>query len=86
MSKGPSPSSRPLERIPMSEIVCRVVELPSRVNAVTVVDANGDFNVYVNSLLSLEEQQKAFRHECRHIKKHHFYSPKPVEDCEDEAK
>ncbi len=69
----------------MDSIVCRVISLPSRVNAITVVDENGDFNVYVNACLSQEQQQKAYRHECRHIKRRHFHSFKPVEDCEEEA-
>lgn len=69
----------------MDEITCRIIDLPSRVNAVTVVDENGDFNVYVNSKLSYEEQQKAYRHECRHIRKNHFYREKPVWRCEQEA-
>lgn len=56
----------------MDDIVCRIVELPLRVNAVTVVDENGDFNVYVNSHLSHEEQMNAYKHECRHIKNNIF--------------
>lgn len=60
--------------------------MPPRVNAVTVIDENGDFNVYVNSRLSVEEQQIAYKHECRHIKKDHFHSSKSVEECEKEAK
>ena len=70
----------------MDDIICRFIELPPRVNAVTVVDENGDFNIYVNSRLSTEEQRKAFSHEKRHIKKAHFHSLKSVEECEDEAK
>jgi hypothetical protein len=70
----------------MDEVVFRIVELPPRVNAVTVVDENGDFNVYVNARLSYEEQQKAYLHEKQHIRRHHFHSQKPVETCEREAK
>ncbi|MBQ7397318.1 MAG: hypothetical protein IJW09_00665 [Clostridia bacterium] len=70
----------------MGDIFCRVVELPHTVNAVTVIDSDGNFNVYVNALLSIEEQRRAFDHEKRHILKDHFYSHKPVEECEDEAK
>ena len=70
----------------MDEFILRLVELPGTVNAVTVLDDNGDFNVYVNSRLSEEEQKKAFRHEKRHIKKDHFYKADPVEQCEAEAK
>lgn len=71
----------------MNNIVCRAVDLPPRVNAVTVIDENGDFNVYVNSRLSEDERQKAFRHELRHIKMRHFYKiEKSITDCEREAK
>lgn len=70
----------------MNEIICRIVELPARVNAVTVVDENGDYSVYVNARLSYEEQLRAYRHECRHIERDHFYAEKPVERCEREAK
>lgn len=69
----------------MDDIVCRFLDLPLRVNAVTVVDENGDFNVYVNSHLSHEEQMNAYKHECRHIKKQHFYLDTPVKNCEREA-
>ena len=69
----------------MDDIVCRIIELPLRVNAVTVVDENGDFNVYVNSHLSRNEQKKAYKHECRHIGRQHFHSNKSVKTCEQEA-
>lgn len=69
----------------MDDIVCRVIELPLRVNAVTVVDENGDFNIYVNAHLSPEDQRKAYLHERRHIKRHHFYVHKPIDECEKEA-
>lgn len=69
----------------MDEIVYRVIDLPSRVNAVTVVDENGDFNIYVNAKLSYEDQKRAYRHEYRHIRRHHFHSPKSVKTCEQEA-
>ena len=70
----------------MDEIICRYADLPWRVNAVTIVDENGDFNVYVNTKLSFEAQRQAYDHECRHIKKNHFYHGKPVSECEKEAK
>ena len=69
----------------MGNVICRVVELPHTVNAVTVIDDDGNFNVYVNALLSVEAQKKAFNHEKQHILKNHFYSHKPVEECEGEA-
>lgn len=69
----------------MDDVVCRIIELPSRVNAITVVDEDGDYNVYINARLSIEEQRKAYRHEVRHIRKSHFYTDKTVKACELEA-
>lgn len=69
----------------MDEIICRFVGLPATVKAVTVVDNDGDYNVYINAYLSFEEQKKAYRHEARHIKKNHFFTQKAVKDCEKEA-
>lgn len=69
----------------MGNLFCRVVELPRSVNAVTVIDNDGNYNVYVNALLPIEEQREAFNHETRHISRNHFYSSKPVVDCENEA-
>ena len=71
----------------MNEIICRYIEFPSKVNAVTVVDDNGDYNIYINSSLSYLERQKTFKHEIEHIKKSHFYrEDKSVIECENEAK
>ena len=71
----------------MNNIVCRTVDLPPRINAVTVIDENGDFNIYLNARLSEDERQRAFRHELRHIRMRHFYkTEKNITDCEKEAK
>ena len=79
-------SSRLYEKARMDEIICRLISLPAKINAITVVDENGFFNVYVNSNLSLIEQQRAFKHECQHIKKNHFFINKSIHSCEQEAK
>lgn len=70
----------------MGDVFCRIIELPIKINAVTVIDNDGNYNIYVNALLSTEAQKEAFKHEKRHILKNHFYSNKPIEDCEEEAK
>ena len=70
----------------MDDRILRLAPLPPRVNAVTVVDSNGDFNIYVNAGLSREEQRKAYEHELVHIRRSHFFTDKPVEECEGEAK
>lgn len=41
--------------------------------AVTVIDNDGNFNIYVNALLPRKTQIRAVRHELRHISKDHFY-------------
>ena len=69
----------------MNDIFCRYADLPWKVNAVTVVDKNGDYNVYVNTKLSSEAQRRAYDHERRHIEKDHFYKNKTVSQCEKEA-
>ena len=69
----------------MNNYICRFIDLPSRVNAITVVDENGDYNIYINVKLSDENKKKAFRHECRHIKNNHFHIERSVSECEKEA-
>ena len=71
----------------MNDIICRYVEFPSKVKAVTVADENGDYNIYINAALSYQERQQTYRHEITHIKKAHFYQQdKSVLECETEAK
>lgn len=69
-----------------NEILCRVIDMPLTVNAVTVIDKDGTANIYVNSALSVSSQKSAYMHECYHIKHNHFYTCKPVSECENEAK
>lgn len=69
----------------MDEIYIRGIEFPLKVKGVTVLDCNGDYNVYINKLLSDELQKKATKHEIRHIKKDHFYNFEPVIHNELEA-
>ena len=52
----------------MGDIYIRGIELPLTVKGVTVVDSDGNFNVYINILLSHAVQQKATKHELKHIK------------------
>jgi hypothetical protein len=61
------------------------MRLPSKTKGCTVVDANGDFNIYINSELCSDCQTDAFLHEIRHIEMGHFYNLHAVTDDEDEA-
>ena len=62
----------------MDAVIIRMIDLPYKVRAVTVKDAEGDYNIYINARLSADQQAKAFRHEVDHIRLGHFYSEKPV--------
>ena len=62
----------------MDDIYIRAIKLPYAVKGVTVIDSDGNYNVYINILLSHDTQIKATTHEIAHIKKDHFYDYKPV--------
>ena len=68
----------------MNETFLRVVTLPHRVRAVVALDENGDYNIYVNTLLSQDERIRAFEHERSHIAAAHFYTELPAAVCEKE--
>ena len=57
----------------MEEIIIRLMPLPAHVRAFTMPDAQGDYNVYINVLLSREQQDRSFQHELRHIRRGDFY-------------
>lgn len=69
----------------MGEIFIRGIKLPLTVKGVTVLDSDGNYNVYINIMLSNETQSKAVKHEITHIKKEHFYDFEPVVHNELEA-
>ena len=69
----------------MDNIITRLIDLPDTVPGVTVLDENGDYNIYINARLSNDNRRIAFDHEIKHIKKSHFYTDKSVEQCEREA-
>lgn len=62
----------------MEAIIIRGIELPPKIKGVTVVDSDGDYNVYINILLSNDVQRKTQKHELRHIIKDHFHNIDPV--------
>ncbi len=52
----------------------RLLDLPPGVNGLTVLDDNGDYNVYINARISADERMRAFMHEWEHIRVGHFQS------------
>jgi len=55
----------------VDNIIVRIVEMPLSIHGMTVVDADGNYNVYLNSKCDIES---AFIHELLHIVKNDFYS------------
>ena len=64
----------------------RVITLPDGVSAMTVVDENGDYNIYINAALTREAAECAMRHEMTHIRQGHFEVDRSVTECEKEAR
>lgn len=69
----------------MENEIVRLAPLPPKVNAVVLVDENGDYNIYVNENLSYDEARRAYKHELEHIRRNHLFVDKSVEACEEEA-
>lgn len=70
----------------MEDYIIRIVPLPCHVGGFTMVDENGDYNIYLNSCLSQDRRIQAYDHEVAHIESGHFYDDtKTVETKEREA-
>lgn len=69
----------------MGEIIVRVLKLPPSIRGVTVIDENGDFNIYINKNLSPDEQKRVLEHEKRHIFHDDFASFEEIEHIEKRA-
>lgn len=64
----------------------RVVPFPNRaVPALVTPNDDGTFDIYINGLLTEEQQKEALRHEVEHLEKDHFYKEEPVACMEAEA-
>lgn len=66
----------------MGDIFVRLLQTPCGVNGMTIVDSNGDFNVYINPSLSYEGQRKTYAHEMSHISGEDFYSSESIDIIE----
>ncbi len=64
----------------MEQVIIRLIDLPTSVHGFTVVDADGNYNVYLNSNGDLES---AFAHEMQHILDNDFYNSEDIRVIED---
>ena len=67
------------------EYYVRFNEMPLTVHGVVLPNDDGTFNIYINSLLSEEQQEECLQHEICHIREDHFYEDTSVTECEDRA-
>ena len=66
----------------MDAVIVRMIDLPYTIKGLTVLDEEGDYNIYLNARLSPDIQAEAFRHEVEHIKNGDFYTDESVADKE----
>lgn len=57
----------------MGEIFVHKIELPAKIKGTTVLK-DGDYIIFINSLLCEETQQKALEHELAHITNNDLYN------------
>lgn len=67
----------------MEETIVRLKDLPCGMNGMTILDSDGNYNVYINARLSVDDQRKAYQHELRHIRQDDFYNELPIQDVEE---
>ena len=67
----------------MGDVFVRVQDLPIGINGMTILDSEGDYNVYINARLSHDGQVKAYDHEMTHIQRDDFYNDLPIWQVEE---
>lgn len=56
----------------MEEIYIRTLSLPARIKGFTSLDADGDYNIFINESLSQEAKERTLKHEIQHISEKHL--------------
>lgn len=56
----------------MEEIFVRTIPLPPKVHGFTSLDADGDYNVFINESLSSAARERTLIHEIGHISEKHL--------------
>lgn len=70
----------------MNAVIVRLIDAPPSCRGFTILDDEGDYNVYINSRLSMEAREATYRHELEHIKNDDFYSGLPAQVIEEKVK
>lgn len=70
----------------MIDYFVRYVELPRKVEGVSVPNDDGSFDIYINSLVPEARRPEVLEHELRHLKAEHFYIEMPISQMERQAR
>ena len=66
----------------MNEIFVRLIDMPTTIRGYTAVDAEGNYNIYINARLSYAQQIKTYYHERLHIARDDFSDKKTIREAE----
>lgn len=66
----------------MMEYCIRYVDMPSTTKGMTIEDADGFYNIYINASLSIVEREEAIKHEIRHLERKDFDTKKSLLEAE----
>lgn len=56
----------------MDDIIIKVIDLPVRINALTVANEDGSYTICINARASFKQQYEAYLHELQHIQNYDF--------------
>lgn len=62
----------------MEEKIVRILDLPAGVRGLTLLDEDGNYNIYINAKLDMAARLKAYNHELEHIRRGDWQSSLPV--------
>jgi len=68
----------------MNDVFIRQVDMPSRVKGMTVLDEDGNYNIYINDRLSHYARIETLQHEMRHVSNRDHYNFLGIREIEGE--
>lgn len=70
----------------MNDIILHYKKFRAAVNGLVLPTPDGDYIIFINSMLSTEQQREAFNHEVKHLLEGHFeQGRRPIAQLEAEA-
>lgn len=66
----------------MNEIIVWKKDLPYFIHGQVLRDADGDYNIYINTRMSIDMQRKTIRHELSHVQHGDFDSEEDIRNIE----